>query len=69
MSNASVDISATEKKALDAASSDAGCYLQALGVFDLSQMTPVDWQELIKVICFSYAENMADVVEEEGPPV
>lgn len=69
MSRASIDISTTEKNALDAASADAGCYLQALGVFDLRQMTPEDWQEFIKVTCFSYAENMRDVVEDESPPL
>lgn len=69
MNRASIDISKTENKALKTASDDGGMYLEALGKTDLATMSVEEWNEFVKVLAFSYAEAMADVVEiEEGPP-
>jgi len=69
MSRASIDISTTEHNALKDASADAGLYLEALGKTDMASMTVEEWQEFVKVTCFSYAENMQNVVESEDPPL
>lgn len=70
MNRASVDISKTEHNALQEASADAGMYIEALGKFNLAEMSPDEWSELIKVACFSYAEAMRHVVAAgEEPPL
>ena len=49
-----------ERDALTSAGGDAGSYLESIGRFDLSELSPEEWEKFLTTVLVSYGNNMRD---------
>lgn len=50
-------------KALDAASDEAGSYLENLGKTDLAELTEVEWRGFVLNLCLEYHKSLVKELE------
>lgn len=58
------DPTSFELKAMHHGGRMGGEYLQSIGVFDLSVLSPEQWEQFLKCVMGGYFEKMADMDDE-----
>jgi len=57
-----------ERKSLEDAGGAAGAYLETLGKFDLSELSPDEWFNFLTIVLNSYGENMRQQLLSHDAP-
>lgn len=57
----------TENEAIQAGGADAGAYLESIGKFDLSELSPEQWVKFLGVFLHGYSAAMREAARTNPP--